>query len=957
VRFAEMGRLDRSSKKKGESMQSPGHWQDSETRKKHLGKRRFGHLATLSPCHLVALSVLSLLAYLSFAQGQQGQQVQRDPFETRDPRWVKGTADAPFRETAHELTDATAHNGQHSEHLQLFAEQGTFIHYHYPTSRAPVTEELSASVWVKANRPGAQLMGRLVLPREKSSFNLEENLTTLVRGDQYQLVGRWQRLELHNPVKLARDQQQFMRAELRRDIDFTGAYIDRLVLNVYSGPGQTDIWTDDLEVGPVVEAAPFKTTSRPKDTPDRVPATLAPKAASRSAIVELNQGNLLIGGKKFFFRGIRHSDTPLQTLRDAGFNTVWFDYRTSPAILEEAVNKLGFWVVPALPVTSDDERLASSQGLETEVNRFLVGDAVLFWDLGGALKEEQKEKVIQAIQVVHAADAQRPVGADVWDGFAPYSRTLDLVGVHRWPLMTALPLPQYREWLERRCSLGRSGRFTWTWIQTHLPDWYTTLVYDRPGAAGFAEPIGPQPEQIRLLTYCALAAGCKGLGFWSDRFLANTHQGRDRLLELALLNQELQMLEPLLLSVIRPPAWIDTSIPDVKAAVLRTEHGTLVLPMWLGAGAQFVPGQYATPQLTITVPEVPASGIPWLITPVEVRALQYERVHGGTRVTIPEFGMTAAVLFTAENTPTGIIVRLQNQIPKLREQAAYWAQDLAHVEIEKVLPIETQLESAGHTLPDGKALVDDARKRLRTCVEHYNNKDYRQAYQEAERAVRPIRILMRAQWDQATKGLDSPVASPYAVSFFTLPQHWPFLNEFKQAKRGPNVLQGGDFETDAGVPTGWRVQEAQLDAVELSAERVTESPKEGKQCLMLEIKAKNALEPPQALERTFLAVNSSLVRLEPGTPVAVSGWVRIPGPITASVDGALLYDSAGGEPLAVRLRDPTGWKKFTLYRRVPASGQMYVTAALTGLGKVYFDDIRIEPLMADRVVQAPAGAK
>ena len=33
------------------------------------------------------------------------------------------------------------------------------------------------------------------------------------------------------------------------------------------------------------------------------------------------------------------------------------------------------------------------------------------------------------------------------------------------------------------------------------------------------EPIGPQPEQIRLLTYLGLAAGCRGLAFSSDRFL------------------------------------------------------------------------------------------------------------------------------------------------------------------------------------------------------------------------------------------------------------------------------------------------------------------------------------------------------------------------------------------------------------------------------------------------------
>jgi len=39
------------------------------------------------------------------------------------------------------------------------------------------------------------------------------------------------------------------------------------------------------------------------------------------------------------------------------------------------------------------------------------------------------------------------------------------------------------------------------------------------------------------------------------------------------------------------------------------------------------------------------------------------------------------------------------------------------------------------------------------------------------------------------------------------------------------------------------------------------------------------------------------------------------------------------------------WRKFTLYRWVPASGTIYVTLALTGLGTVFFDDVRIEPLM------------
>src|SRR5262249_35817472 len=119
----------------------------------------------------------------------------------------------------------------------------------------------------------------------------------------------------------------------------------------------------------------------------------------------------------------------------------------------------------------------------------------------------------------------------------------------------------------------------------------------------------------------------------------------------------------------------------------------------------------------------------------------------------------------------------------------------------------------------------------------------------------------------------------------------------------------------------------------------------GKQCVLLEVKPKKD-QTLAALERTFLAITSPPVQLPPGTLVQVSAWARIPEAITASPDGALFYDSAGGEPLGIRLTEKTPWKKFTLYRRVPSTGSISVTLALTGIGAVYFDDVRIEPLSA-----------
>src|SRR5262249_38800930 len=331
---------------------------------------------------------------------------------------------------------------------------------------------------------------------------------------------------------------------------------------------------------------------------------------------------------------------------------------------------------------------------------------------------------------------ERPIGGDPWDRLRPYPRIPDLLGTHRWPLLTGLELSQYRVWLNQRRLLARQGVFLWTWIQTHLPDWYTGLVYGRPGSAGFEEPVGPQPEQIRLLTYLALAAGCRGLGFWSDRFLADSHQGRDPLLTVALLNLELKMLEPFLVAAAEEPTWIDTSDGHVKAAVLRTERGILVLPIWMGKGAQFVPGQAAVSKLSITVPQVPASMQAWEISPGQVHALKVERTTGGTKITLPEFGLTAAVVFTGDQA-NGIVARFQEQARQMSKTAAQWSRDLAEEEIRKVAKIEEQLEQAGHTLPDGRNLLENARQRLQTCTELLAKGDYREADAEGQRALRP----------------------------------------------------------------------------------------------------------------------------------------------------------------------------------------------------------------------------
>lgn len=878
-------------------------------------------------------------------------------FETGGTYWSPGPADAEFKVAQHKVTDELAHDGRKSEYFQLQVKRGKFIHYLRKVGRAPVDDQLVMNVWIKANRPGVRILARVVLPHERDPQQLDRPLTTIIRGDQYLTTGRWQRVEVNDPLSLLKKQQRLLQVEEKRKINIDDAYVDQVILDLYAGPGLSKIWTDDLEVGPIVKEKKPQPQPKPPtiaDTPDPKINPIQPRP--QIIPVSLEQDKLLVGKKPFFFRGIQYSGTPPKTLADAGFNTFFCDATTDPKVIAEAA-KLGFWLVPRLP--DEDRRplnddgfvrgtlTARTQLVRRSMSPFLNSDAVLFWNLGSGLAKEQFISVSRQERAVHRVDPMRPVAVDVWDGYQKYVRGVDqiMLGAHRWPLMTSLELPQYREWLVQRRRLGE-GAYTWTWIQTHLPEWYTQLVYNQAPDRKFDQPIGPQPEQIRLLAYTAIASGVRGLGFWSDRFLADSHTGRDRLLQLALLNMELQLLEPLLVTA-DPPRWVETSQKEVQAAVMRTDHGTLVIPIWIGKGSQMVPGQSAAANLSVVVPIALGDKQAWEVSPGEVRTIKSERVAGGTKITIPEFGLCASVVLTGDLSSNGLIVRFQKRVRRIRMIAAQWAHDLAKEELTKVVKVYQEMEQIGRGLPEGRRLLQDAERRVRLAETYRKNGDARRAYKEAQRALRPLRILMRAQWEKAVEELETPMASPYALSYFTLPRHWELRDQISRSYRGKNVLVDGEFEqVDNKDNEQWQVQEVPtLDEVALSAQRVSGIAHAGKQSLLLEVQAKDPKLAPLALERTFIAVHSPKVKLKPGTLVRITAWARVPATLKASADGALMYDSAAGEPLAIRISETQGkWKRFSTFRYVPPSGEIQVTLALTGLGKVYFDDVKIEPL-------------
>ncbi|CAN5259662.1 hypothetical protein BH11PLA2_BH11PLA2_11350 [soil metagenome] len=942
------------------------------------------------------LLLLLLLPIAALIADPPRNQYHRDGFAGRQPVFMAADSNVSIEEKDHRIVTDRYYNAPSSEYLKFEAKPAAkvvdaeFAHYAYDVPKTPVApidgSTAAGSLWVRSFRSGIQLRARVRFPKERDPANPEQELSCLILGESYpeEKVRSWQRLSLGNPAEALQKQLPVLRARLKRELDTSGAYIDRVLLNVYTGPGTCEVWIDDLDIGPCIPEI-----AKPKG------ALTANAKQSREQYhpynVEFAGGRIRIDNKPFFMRAIRWTDCPLKELRDANFNTIVLPGDSTSKTVEEAVQN-GYMIVAGVPIATEpglNENVGTlnvdAEKLAENFRRFRSGDGVLMWDLGMNRKYEDVRSVVRTAESLRSYDARRPRSVNLWDGFSAYSESLNVIGSHRWPLFTDLTLDRYREWLLQRRALSAPGKLHWTWIQAHAPDWYVRLaeagnnpdvqlVALAPGKTALdpTSPIGPQAEQIRLLTYLSLACGYRGYGIWSDRWLSNSHFGRDRFIETYFLNCEMQLLEPVLFAAEdEKTTWEPTSHPHVKAAVIRGKKGIAVLPVWIGPGSQCVMPQAAVDGLVIKVKLVPEGYDPWVLTPASYENLhssgKVRQVPGGTEITIPKFDLTSIIVFTNDTAPDGLIVRWQDNIRHtFGKDAARYAREQATEVYAKVTAVHEKLVAAGAPPVKGADdLLLQARQSMRLSAKAFDNAQYDVAFREARAALRPIRVVMHDHWLNAMNSLTCVTSSPYAVGFYTLPQHWELAAKMQAAKPGENLLKYGGFELSetasgdgaavASLP-GWTTRQTSLDGCAMvgsiftmNAEITGKAKDLGKNCLRLKVtppkpvNAKNT-EPPQALERTALAVTSPLVDAKPGSWVRVSFRASVPKPLEASADGAVVFDTAGGEPLAVRIQHTKDWQRFALYRQVPADGKIGITFALTGLGTAYFDDVRIEPM-------------
>jgi hypothetical protein len=841
----------------------------------------------------------------------------QDGYETDRPSWQQEYTDTTVRLLAHERSDRAAHGGRTSERFRFEAGQGSRFFVSEALPKIPVTPDLAVSVYVRSNRTGAQIFGWVVLPEDIDPETKAPSFL-LVPGSVFSRPDRWEKLTLAEMLPAIEEQARVLRASTRRAVPLKGAYLERVVVNLMAGMGETDVFLDDLRVAPVPPAlaAAWSAGRSPAAPAVEGAANARPKAQKAGAVkdqgelalprVRLTRGKFerLVGGERYlpwFPTAIEAPGADPVALRRHGFDVLVTgpepDLKRIPPLLE---GEKPMFLLPRLSGATEE---GGPQRVLREISEYPLLNSVMMWSIGehlGRLREsaariEEVQRIREVLAALDQEDIPHLATATVDNELRLYTRppaNLDVVGIEL-PLwgtmegfMEGLAYLRQRRDITARTNLEA---VFWAWLPVTTPEVVTRNIWGTDEVPPWGTP-PVQPEQLRLMTYMALAGGCRGLTFVGDADL--TRPAREPLLlEMGFLNAEIDLFEGILAGNIAPISNYSVFDPDppdrptvanvnqkrmpllkefdgkpglyAAAIPLVGSKGALLLVADFEGSSQFQPAQMAYHDLVIS-PRLP-QGVQFLeVSPGEARFLEQktdDRVPGGTRVTIPEFGVSTMILCT---TDIALCERVQRDVQRIRPMAAQWAIRQADLQFALARDGHERLKVDGHLIngeeelktrrlrgidgrpPDADDLLVKAEEFLKSARAAYELQDYSTAWNDARRATRPLRKLMFDYWSQAmaeiNKATDESLhgktpkyrpgeirpfphppllttaaSFPPAVSFYSLPQLHIWKDWIKGVpgyRFGANRVPSGSFDdADKILSAGWTDISHQCDGI------------------------------------------------------------------------------------------------------------------------------------------------
>lgn len=904
----------------------------------------FARVALLAAIVVCCWSPLHAESYL---EGFEGEQVS----------WQFGRGRSRAKVLRHERTPELFRTGQRAEGvlLETFASdsEATLVHTLPPSSRF---DELKVAVWLWSDNPGVTVSVRLRLPNQKNP-QTGQTVAMEVYGETHQGGGQWQRLGVELSDRVFAENLRRKRSELSRlvgtgTLNVEDAYIDQVSLHF---PGQAVTWglaIDDLEVSQVV---PPKAT----DTSEREQPTRR---------IRISDERILLDGPPFFPLFIPWHGESTETLKKSLCNVVWVPDLNDTQLLQELANSdLGVMATPPRPDLEKDT--PESAGLLPFGPEY---DSVLFWMLDMRIPENRLAESTAWAEMVRDADRtrSRPILADVAGMERQFHRQLDMVGATRSILFTSKTPRIYSDSLIQRRNNALPGRPMFTLIPVApAPE----LISSRP--AGRIAPV-VEPEQIMMQVDIALAAGYKGIGYLTFNSLESTEIGaEERQLAIELKNHQIRLLEPWLATAkvkqqarvlvgnrsprqsgasqflsrwdIRPGEVDDSpeglAARQIQATVLECDQGTLIIANWLEDSAQYQPGRMVAMDVRILLPSEAVHATELKLTGLRDHTVDATRTTGGTEIRLKQgFNQSTILLVSNDLEAKRLLTERINQVRSFASEA--WTK-LARAKLTRVQAVHEQLRKVAPGVADADRILREADSMIDLAEKAHLAERYSEAEDRSQMALANLRYLQYSHWRNAVIRENSAASSPYTICFQTLPDHWAMKERIgKQPQESENLLPSGSFEDgDTVVAAGWQHTSDLPEGSRIQAAAAVDG-QPGSMSLQLRAIEPKTKSPLQSLDVSPVTAASPPIPVRAGQIVRIRGRVQIPRPLTATMDGLLIYDSLVGTAGALRFQSPArsgGWQEFEFYREVPASTEMQVLLELRGLGEALIDDLSV----------------
>lgn len=873
---------------------------------------------------MIAVVWTLLLASTAAANILQG-------FEEVETSWRLAEADGPAQVLAHERTWREAHSGHGSEYFRLMLGAGNRAYLSYAIPPARAIQELKMGLWLKSSHAGPQLLARVVLPRSREPRS-DRPLTMLIAGPLYTRAGEWQHMNITDVPALIQRQARVLRSQFGPHVDTREAYVDMLIINAYTEPGAVQLWIDDLEVtGHVaLEQAVVGEQTDPQVRP------VGFEGNAGMPLVKLDGSIIMLDGRPQQLRMIEHRGESLEWLQSLGFNGVLLGEPATPEVLADA-QRVGMRIIA--PPPEEQDRLAISAA-HAPVIAWMMGERLGYGELEAARALAKKLRIADNT-------AGRPLIASAAAPLSSYSRTANMLFLEPPPLGSSFQMADYAAWFAERPRLARPGTPLLALLSSEPPAVVHTQ-YDalRPTAQ---IPRTVDYEQLRLLTFTAVASGVRGVCFRSQHRLDGQDAASQQRADiLKLLNAELQLVEPWMAAGSHG-GDVDNDDPQVQISTLQTERARLLIARRYVPNQQWVIGPAEKDRVSLIMPGTPSSTHAYRLSTLGMEPLIHKRVTGGTHMAIESAGVCSLIVLTQDPL---VLNRVARDLAALETQQARLHYDIVARKVEATQQAVSRVPATA--FPQSARLLTQANANLQQALRLIAAKDRRSAEKFVTEADRQASQVQAGQWQAAAQAFASAVESPLCTSFATLPAHYELAERLRLASWTENVLGGGDMERlDVLMQAGWRhVRDPNVplgSAVELAP--VSHS---GQSSLHLRVFADQANPAPPVIETPPVWVVSPAIAVAENKMLRIRGYVRTSAQIEGSRDGVLVFDSLGGQDLGVRLLSAETWRQFTLYRVAPADANVTVTFALTGVGEAWIDDVDIAVLDLPRARPAPS---